>query len=435
MSKKEKVLFALILIFLATLFFPRFKLVNIFSAIFLGLYSFFFNSLKEIFFVSWKGNFASLLKVKWQLLKERKWLQWMFLFFAMVVVSVLLSSNFHKGLRYLDPRLPLLYFPVGIGLMQLRKEFKEKVLLGFACLTTAVVFFCFCWSINRSEFFHKPEFLYNDALTEVLGQQSIYISLLVNLSIYVFCYYILNKKSKYRWWMTVAMLFLFAMSYLLASRIMMVMLYTITIVFASYYIIKRRKYLEGITLLVGLFLGVFVIFKFFPKTFNRFKELEYPQFNYQGMGRESHYNMQVEESQWNGVNLRMAVWRCGWELFLSNPVKGTDIGDKKDALMEKYREKKFRFALETGKNVHSNYVDILYSMGIVGFGLFLTGWILLPLVYAKQYNDWLSILIILTFAAAWISEIYFDRSLGGMLTGFFIPLLLADKEFKATSYK
>jgi O-antigen ligase len=40
----------------------------------------------------------------------------------------------------------------------------------------------------------------------------------------------------------------------------------------------------------------------------------------------------------------------------------------------------------------------------------------------------LAVLIILTFAAAWVTEIYFDRNLGGMLTGFIIPFLLADKE-------
>jgi O-antigen ligase len=65
-------------------------------------------------------------------------------------------------------------------------------------------------------------------------------------------------------------------------------------------------------------------------------------------------------------------------------------------------------------------------MGLIGLSLFLVGWVILPLIYANRYNDWLSVLIILTFAIAWVTEIYFDRSLGGMLTGFFIPFLLAD---------
>jgi O-antigen ligase len=137
--------------------------------------------------------------------------------------------------------------------------------------------------------------------------------------------------------------------------------------------------------------------------------------------------MEVTKDQWNGANFRMAAWRCGWELFLSSPIKGVDIGDKKDVLMDKYREKRFQFGLQTQKNVHNNYLDILYSMGIIGLSIFIVAWLILPLNYAMKDRDNLSILIILTFAFAWITEIYFDRSLGGMLTGFFIPLLLADK--------
>lgn len=411
MSTKEKILFALILFFLSTLFLPWLKLVNVIAAASLAVYAFSFNSWKE----------------KWQLLKQRKYLLWMFLFFMMIVISMFLSSNFNRALRYLDPRLALAYFPVSIGLIQLRKEFKEKLLLGFAWLTTIVMLFCICWSVYRSDLFKKPEFLYDDSLTEILKQQSIYISLLVNLSIYIFTYHILFKKSKYKAGMFMAVLFLFIASYLLASRNLMLVLYVFTIGFALYYVFRQKKYLEGVTLILGLLLGVFMIFKFFPKTFNRFKELTYTDFSYQHVGAESHYNMEVTKDQWNGANFRIAAWRCGWEIFLTRPIAGVGIGDKKNVLMDKYREKNFQFGLQTQKNVHNNYLDILYSMGIIGLSLFLVGWVILPLLYVRKFKDWLSFLVILTFAIAWITEIYFDRSLGGMLTGFFIPFLLTDK--------
>ena len=418
MSKKERILLVLILFFLATLLLPWVKLINIFAVIFLCLYAFFFNS-------TGKGS-ISFLKEKWQLFRKRKYIQWMFLFFIMVIVSVCLSSNFHKGLRYLDSRLSLLYFPISIGLVELKKEFKEKILLGFSWLITVVVLVCLCYSIYRSEFFKKPEFLYSDSLTEILTHQAIYISLLVNFSIYIFSYNIFYKKHTKKIWMALATLFLFVISYLLASRNMMVVLYVTTIGFGCYYIFKQKRYLEGITLIMGLLIGVFLIFTFFPKTFNRYKELAYTHFNYQNMGKESHYNMEVTGDQWNGANFRIAAWKCGWEIFLSNPVKGVDIGDKKDVLMEKYKEKNFQFAINTQKNVHNNYLDILYSMGIIGLGLFLVSWVILPLLYVKRRADWLSSLIILTFVIAWITEIYFDRTLGGMLTGFFIPFVLVD---------
>ena len=411
MTTKEKILFALVLLFLTTLFLPWLKLANILAAVFLSVYAFSLNSWKE----------------KWELLKERKHLQWMLLFFTMVVVSVLLSSNSKSGLRYLDPRLPLAYFPVSVGVLYLRKEVKEKILLGFAWLTTIIMILCLGWGLYRSNFFRQPGLLYSDSLTEILKQQSIYISLVVNLSIYIFTYHIIHKKSWRKAWMILAVIFLFAMNYLLASRNLMLVLYLITIGFGFYYIFGKKRYLEGLVLIIGLLIGLFLIFKFFPKTYNRFKELTYTEFDFKNMGTESHYNMEVTKDQWNGLNFRRAAWQCGWELFLAHPIKGVNIGDKKDVLMEKYKQKDFQFALLTKKNVHNNYLDILYSMGVIGLALFLVGWITLPLVYARRYRDWLSILIILTFASAWVTEIYFDRSLGGMLTGFFICFLLTDK--------
>lgn len=408
MSKKEKVLLGLILFYLFTLFFPKLVILTIVSVIALLLYSIFYSSVKE----------------KWALLKERRHLQGMLLFFGWIVISVLLSSNTNKALSFLDPRLALFYFPLCIGTLQLRKRFSNNVLLGFALLTTVMSVVCLGYGLQRSHFFQQPEFLYNDALTEVLGQQSIYISLLVNISIFIFVYFLLFTPFKYKGWLLLATIILFGFSYLLASRTMMLLLYLVTFGFCLYYILNRKKYLEGATLVMGLLIGVFLIFKFFPQTINRFKELSYTSFNYQSMGRESHYNMALTIDQWNGANFRLAAWRCGWELFKEHPVVGVHLGDKRDELFKKYAEKNFQFAITTNKNVHNNYLDVLYSLGIIGFVLFLVGWIILPVIYAAQFKDGLAILITLTFAAAWITEIYFDRNLGGMLTGFFIPFVL-----------
>ena len=408
MSKKEKILFGLMLFFLFTLFFPRPVIVTILAPVALILFSFFFNSFKE----------------KWQLLKQRRYLQVMFLFFGAVVVSVFLSSDFKSALKFLDSRIALFYLPLTIGTLHLSKQFRNTVLLYFGILTTAMCVLCLGYSINRSQFFEKPEFLYNDALTDVLGQQSIYIALLVNLSIYIFGYFLFFKKVKYKVALVLAMLFLFVISYLLASRIMMGTLFVVCIGFCFYYILQRKKYVQGAALLAALLAGGLLIYQLFPQTINRFKELTYTQFDYQSMGKESHYNMEVTADQWNGANLRMAAWRCGWELFKQHPVFGVHIGDKKTALFEMYAQKGFQFGIQNNKNVHNNYLDILYSMGLIGFALFLTGWIVLPVRTAWKQQDGLAILIIATFATAWLTEIYFDRNLGGMLTGFFIPFLL-----------
>lgn len=408
MKNKEKVLLALILLFFFTLFFPLLGPTNIVAAILLVGYSLFFLPLKD----------------KIESFKQRKHLPAMLIFFIWIVISVLLSTNKNKAFSFLDPRLALFYFPLTLGSLQLSKNFRDKVLLGLATMTTVVALVCLGYSIHRSGYFQRPEFLYNDSLTELLNQQSIYISLLVNISIFVFGYFIFFKEVRYKGLMVLTTIFLFAFSYLLASRTMMLALYSITFCFCFYYIIKKKKYLEGITLLLGMLIGVFIIFKFFPQTLNRFKEIAYTKYNYKNMGAESHYNMQLDTTQWNGANFRMAAWKCGWEVFKKNPIVGVNLGDKKDELFEVYKQKDFQFALQTNKNVHNNYLDILYSLGIIGFVLFILAWIVLPILNAIKYRDGLAALIVLTFAAAWITEIYFDRNLGGMLTGSIIPFLL-----------
>lgn len=415
MSVKEKILYSLALLFFVTFYLPSWAQTA--NGVVIGLLVLF-----SFVFTSWKE--------RWALLKERKHITAMALFMVLVFVSLLLSENQDRGWRYLDTRLALCYLPISIGLIQTRKEFRDKVLLGFAIVTTLACAVMLAWSIDRSNYFARPELLYNDSLTELIERQSIYISLLVNLSIFIYGYHLFYRpQSKAQKILLIAgTLFLFGISYLLASRNMMVVLYTTTISFVLYHMLQKRQYVWGTVLLIALLAGIASIFFFFPKTANRFKELTYTEFDYGHMGQESHYNMEVNEDQWNGANFRLAAWSCGWELFRRNPIIGVDLGDKRDELYRIYEEKGFRFALEHGKSVHSNYLDILYSTGLIGFLAFLAAWLMLPLRYAWQHRDGLAVLFIITFALSMITEIYFDRTIGGMAIGFFIPFILSGKK-------
>ena len=108
-----------------------------------------------------------------------------------------------------------------------------------------------------------------------------------------------------------------------------------------------------------------------------------------------------------------------------------NIGDKKAKLMAIYQQKNFEFAIRTQKNLHNNYLDILSAMGIIGLSFFMLGWIILPIRTAIQQKDKLVLLMIITIAFAMITENYLDRTLGGMLLGFFIPFLHSDKTAKS----
>lgn len=373
------------------------------------------------------------IRQKIHLLKERKAIWFMLAFAVLLFTSSFFSSNHHAASRFVQLRLPLVLFPLSIGLIQLSKDQRNKILLGIASIVTICCFISLCYAIFRYRQHHDTAWLYNDALSFLIGQQSIYTSLLVNISIYVFVYHMLylQLSKVYKIVMGTCVVFLFIISYLLASRNMMLILYTITLGFSFFYIIKKKKWLDGVGLLVGLLIIGFVIFKFFPKTINRFKELAFTQFNYQSKARESHYASDLSANQWNGANFRLAAWQCGWQLFKEHPLTGVGLGDKKDELFNVYEQKQFHFAIDTNKNVHNNYLDILYSLGIIGLLVFLTGWVIFPAIHFFSNNDNLALLILVTFALAMITENYFDRSLGAMLFGFFISFLLSHKSSTA----
>lgn len=417
MSLRNRLFLLSVFIFTIILFFPSQQALNfIATAIILGT-SLFYNSFSE----------------KKELFKKRIYISLMLLFSLLIFISVLMSHDQNRAFRYLDPRLPLLYFPLTIGLIRLENDIRTKALVGMAIIITAISSICLGYGIYRSFTLHNTAYLYNDALTEpITGIQSIYVSMLVNIAIYIFTWFLVYKSSaRYKPALVLTLLLLFVISFLLASRNLMVVLYLSMLIFAFYYILKRKKYLEGFALVMALVIGGFLVVKFSPKTLNRFKELAYTKFNYEQTGPESHYDMAVDSTQWNGANTRLAIWQCGWQLFKQHPLLGVGLGDKKNRLMEVYKEKNFHFAIRTQKNLHSNYLDILVSLGIIGLILFLVGWIILPLGVAWQHRDGLSILIILTFAIAMITENYFDRSLGGMLFGFFVPFLLSNKPPKS----
>lgn len=412
MSIKEKILFILIQLFFITTIVPY---NDILAGIITGgmmLSCVLYNSFRE----------------KFSLLKERPHIIIMFLFFVWIFISVLLSKDLDRGFGELDPRLALLYFPLTIGLIKLNTEFKERVLLGFAFVVSA---FCLVSLLHGIYYYKKTgniDMIYSDGLTFWVDRSAIYIAALVNFSIYIFSRAIFFNTYKFRFYLLPFLFFLLVMSFLLAARNMLFVLSAVIAGFLVYYIISKKRYLIGMSLFAGVIIFGFSVVKLFPKTLNRFTDLNYTDYEFSHEGVESNYSKPTTADQWNGANFRLAAWKCGWELFKQNPITGVHIGDKKAKLIEKYKEKNFQFVIKGYKNVHNNYIDILFGTGIVGFILFLVGWLLLPGRLCFTHKDYVSLLIISTYAIATVTEVYFDRSFGGMLLGFLIPFLLTDKE-------
>ena len=407
---KEKGLYALFAGFMISFFLPGMPVVN---NIFFGLlfvYSFLFNTPKE----------------KAWLLRRRLAIVGMLLYFLMQVISALYSTNIKEGFAMIVIRLPMLMFPIALGTIRIGDHLKKRLMVLWVVvmlLASVVTFICSMVVVIRTG---ETSWFYNDSLTVAIEWQSSYFALLLTVTLFIFVYLIETGAWPFsRTNSFIIGAFFLVFHFMLASRMNIILLYTAILLYALYGMILKRKFKLGLYIMSGLVLGALMLVFLFPKTLNRFRELGYRQFDYSSRAVESHYDMEVKPDQWNGANIRLAVWQCGWELVQEHPLLGTGIGDKMDDLVEAYRKNGFVMGVESRRNLHNTYLDVIVATGFIGLIIFLLGWFFLPLLDCFKNKDWLGACIIAAIAISCITETYIDRSRGNYMIGFLIPFIIS----------
>jgi O-antigen ligase len=414
-TRHEKSLYFLLAAFFITLYLPRMPVVN---NLFIGLI--FMHCLRM---TTWAA--------KKQLFRERKALIFIFLFFGLQVISALVSGNRQEGFAMLAMRSPLFLFPLSIGLIHTRKELKFRILLVYCITVVLAGAICLITAWVQFKKSGDMTYLYDDGLTEAIDRQSIYFSLMVDFALFAFTY-LLFKRSfaiEHPGGVYLCIAFLLVIQFMLASRIAIIGLYCGLLVIALAWMIKNRKLVRGMTLIFTLVGVVLLLVHWFPKTMDKFKELTYTSYQFDARPIENRVDKQrVNPEQWNGMNIRLAVWRCAGELIQQHWLLGVPLGDKQERLMAVYRSKGFEFALATRRNMHSTYLDVLGNVGVVGLIIFLLGFLVLPAIACYKENDALGGFILISFAIALSTETYIDKSVGCILLGFFISFVLSTKK-------
>jgi O-antigen ligase len=364
---------------------------------------------------------------KIRVLRERPAITLILLFYAMHVVSAFFSLNDDEARSTLLLRSPLLVLPLSLGTLAISASLRDRIFLLYATVMLIAAALCLSNAFRMSLEFDSS-YLYNDWLSDLLKIQSVYFATMISLAIMVFLYLSFHNPilKCYPLATGAVIVFLLIIQMLLASRNQLLFTYAGGIGFLVYCVITRRHSRS----FVALLLTACVVFTMasaviFPKTRNRFNELQYPKYAYTSRGVQSHFNMPVTAKQWNGLNLRLAIWSCGWELFRQSPVLGRPIGDKKAALEQLYHKKDFYIARVRGYNMHSTYLDVLTTFGITGLIVFLLAYFILPLRRCLLRGDVIGLLILATFLFAFATETYPDRRIGCVLTGFFVSLVLS----------
>lgn len=356
------------------------------------------------------------------------------LFFLLNVVSVLLSDNKAAGMAVLQMRLPLFILPLAIALVAFSERVWDKILLFYAFAVTVASLVGFFHGAYMAQLTHDSGYLYNDNICWIIDKQAVYFAFYVNVAILIFIQQLLGKdKLTYglRRMIYFAVPWLMFIVVMLASKTAMISLVIILVVLIYVLLFRNRKIFEGVLLTLSIVIGSFLIVKMFPKVANRFEGLMETSFQFDNRNMENHFNAEYDESKWNSTNTRAALWICAMEIFYSNPVLGTGVGDRNDVLMEKYREKDFIYAYTTQKHTHNQYLDAAVSMGAVGLVAFLWCFVIFPLIYFSRKKYMLGICVSVALAISFLTENMLDRYMGEILIAFILPVIAAARKQQA----
>jgi O-antigen ligase len=413
-TRNEKILYFLLAGFFITLYLPRMPVVNNCFIGLIFLHCFFYNKWAE----------------KKQLLKERRAVVFLLVFYAIHIASAFFSTNRQEAFGMLGLRIPLLLFPLSLGLIYISRELKFRILLIYCITATLAAVVCLVFAYFQYKRSHDLSSLYDDGLTEVIDRQAIYFSLIVDFALFAFTY-LLFKRSfviEHPGGVYLSIAFLLVIQFMLAIRITLIGLYCGLLVIALAYMIKKRKLRRGLALILALVGVFFLLVHFFPKTMDKFKELTYTSYKFEGKGTGNHSDTAAIPDRWNGLTIRLAVWKCTWELVEHDWPLGVQLGDKQDRLMDVYRSKKFDFAVNTRWNTHNTYLDVLFSFGIIGLIVFLLGYLVYPAIACYRSNDALGGFILISLAISLFTETYLDKSIGCILLAFFISFVMSYKK-------
>lgn len=232
-------------------------------------------------------------------------------------------------------------------------------------------------------------------------------------------------------------LFFIGMMVLLASKLLLILLIIIltTFLIARFNPGKNPAPILGLGLLVVLGIGM-VVFTDNP-VIRRYKDI--------ARGDIALYqkDMIPEETVFNGVSLRLVIWKYSYEILNDKNawLFGVTAGDSQDLLDDKYVATGINQGY-LGYNFHNQFIETAVRSGLIGLAVFIVACIILLRVATnvRTREAWFTVILILLL---YLTESSLEMQHSTFLSCFFPLLLLSelksplerDKPFPAATIK
>ncbi|MBT32101.1 MAG: hypothetical protein CMO01_20775, partial [Thalassobius sp.] len=309
-------------------------------------------------------------------------------FFLISLVSFLYTDHLYDSVKIIEKKLPFVF--LSFIFSALKFSDKQLQVLKYVFLIS-VVFMILKSSIVAIEFYNRPTEHFTlihlpHALSSMSGFHAPYYSLYISFSSFIAISLFLECKNlRY----IIIYILLLGFNFLLSSRMGLFCQIFSTIFIVGIIAIKNKAYYY-IVLIVITFTSLFVLsYHFLPRMKDRIDNF----------------------SKFNNGSERIMIWDSAFNIIKKYPVLGVSDGNLSYELNETYKSKKYKELVDSGLNIHNQYLHQFAANGILGFLFIILFFSYLFYRYFKSSN-YLGVMGMISIILASCTEVLFARQKG-----------------------
>lgn len=380
------------------------------------------------FFPVWYSSYALLVLVlvltfhggqlQWKSAFTNRWWQLWAVYFGWQLTSMSWTTNLTDGWSNLSTQLLLLLLPLLLLLRPPNPKdvfwlFKTHLLASLGAMLYALLSaYLRIQSLNATDFGTiSRQFSYTGLSEPIMHPGYFSLNLVLSLGL---CFLLIQHKV-WRWHLA-------TISYILFTALFLVMLNGRMTLIAAFLTLSvglilyafRSKQIKPLLVLLVLAIGLFGTIPFLPPAVKgRLMEVKdgfsYDMANFQ-------------KAEYNGVSIRLALWKCAGELIVDHGIWGVGAGDGKDELRKIYTKYDLQFALDDQLNSHNQFLENMVYGGLVQGALllliFIWGW---SRSYLYRNWPWAAFLFFVFLCLQTETILFWHR--GALFFGIFSSLL------------
>lgn len=328
--------------------------------------------------------------------------------FMLFLVSALVSDNGAASMTRVRIALPMLLLPIAFALLPVfsKKSYQQLLSIYFYLMVVACLGVLINYGLHYEAM--QQRLIVSKAIPTPNGEH-IRFSLMINLAVFAgfwlleqqFCW----KKTMEKWLMGTLVLFLIITLHLLSVRIGILVLYGGLGTTVFYYMLRKKYYVIGIVLLMGIAVLPYLAYKYVPSVQTKVHLTKHNWDMYQ-QGHIGEYS----------DTRRLLSYKIAWDVVQQAPWFGVGIGDLNDEQAKHYQEK---YPDQQVMYPHNFFLMLYAATGIVGL-IFFLGCFFFPLFYHQNYKNLFFLLFYTTIFLSFMTENTLMSAIGVGIYSFFL---------------